>query len=143
MSLYRGDPKDRRDIRDLDLGSFLRQFLDVHHELAAAGIIGTVRLSVELQHPWELAVSADLAGSDDFLRGLPAALGRRLAGWLVAQAGALGGTAQPAVLFGDGAAPVSGRVDLASADLATNVLELCLVNGLSSERLQLIVEPRG
>src|SRR4051812_3643293 len=83
VSLYRGVPEDRRDASALDVGSFLRQFLDAPRDLAAAGTPGVVRLSAEWRHPWELAVVADVAGTNAFLAGLPDVLGRRIADWLV------------------------------------------------------------
>jgi hypothetical protein len=143
VALYRGEPEDRRDISALDLGSFLRQFLEVPHDCAAAGRRDSIRLEVQWQQPWELTVYAHLAGSDAFLRAVLTGLGRRLAGWLTDQVSQLGGTARPAVRFGNTAAWTVGRVDPASPDRAADTLELGLVNALSSERLHVIVEPRS
>jgi hypothetical protein len=141
VSLYSGDPEARRDIGELDLGGFLRQFVEAPRDFAVAGTPGGLRLEAEWPRPWELSVHARLHGDDAFLRGLLAGLGRRLAGWLAEQVSRLGRAARPEVRFGDVPVRTLGRVDVGAPGRAAEVLELGLVNALSSERLHVIVEP--
>src|SRR6516225_6154142 len=71
VALYRGEPEDRRELGELDLGSFLRHFIEIPHDLAEAGTKGALRIEVNWHHPWELSVYAYLTGSKPFLVGVP------------------------------------------------------------------------
>ena len=82
IGIYRREPKLHHNVIEIDVGPLLHELTQEPIHLANVGEDGTVKLSVERTHEWEIIIGLAVTGSGIFLTGVLKELGKRFGGWL-------------------------------------------------------------